>query len=162
MIDVNFDNTNLWGLMGALKMRDRIRLFKGALHRSANELKNEAARILMSEVNVRDRSAMRKTIWTKVYTHTAGFRVSVAGNNHLYPSRMRNRKGGVRMLPLGRWLETGTTENRETGKGYFRGQLPSIGFLAKAQANIGDRVNENLRANIVTVMTREAKKYGCL
>lgn len=162
MIDVDFNSDNLWGLYTALSMRDRARIFRSAMRRSANELKAEAFKNLVKAVHVRDRAAMRKTIWTKIYTRTAGFRVSVAGNNHCYPSRMKNRKGNVRELPLARWLEDGTQESRRTGKGYLRGQLPAIGFLGEAAEQLRESTTSRLQSNLMTYIEKEARKYGCI
>ena len=163
MIDVDYDDKNLWGLVQALSMRDRVRIFRGAMRKSANDLKRLAGDILIRDLkNVRDRSALKKTIWTKVYTRTAGFRVTVAGNAHLYPSRMRNKSNEVRELPLGRWLEEGATDRKTRKGGYARGSLPAIKFLGRANEQLEPRISEMLEEHYFEYVTKEAKKYGCI
>jgi hypothetical protein len=162
MIDVNCNADNFWGMIQAMKPSERKRVMKSAMRRSATMLKDRAAEILLSRLSsVRNRSAMKKTIWTKVYDRTAGFRVSVAGNSHLYPSRMRTKTGGMRALPLGRWLEEGT-KNRATSKGYARGSLPALKFMRQAKEGKEPKISEDLENNFMMEMQRIAKKYGCI
>lgn len=162
MIDVEYDASNFWGMTQAMGIRDRVRMMKSAMRASAGDIKRRAGEILISELSsVRNPAAMKKTIWTKVYDRTAGFRVSVAGNNHCYPSRMSTRKGTVRELPLGRWLEDGTGM-RSTGKGYTRGTLPAIGFLGRADSELQSSVSSRIEDHFIEQQKKIAKKYGCI
>lgn len=162
MIDIDCDYSNLWGMTQAMGIRDRVRMMKSAMRASANDIKRRAGEILISELaSVRDKAAMKKTIWTKVYDRTAGFRVSVAGNSHCYPSRMSTRTGRVRELTLGRWLEEGTAERR-TNRGYSRGMLPAIGFLGRADAEMQTTINDRIEDHFIEQQMKIAKKYGCI
>lgn len=162
MIDVDFNADNLWGFTQAMSPRDRVRLMKGAMRDAANDIKHRAADIMMSRLKeVRNRAALKRTIWTKIYDRSSGFRVTVAGNSHGYPSRMVNKQGGVRDLPLGRWLEAGTGE-RSTSKGYARGMLPAIGFLGQAVEELEESTSERLGDHFIERVKKEASKYGCI
>lgn len=155
MLEVDFNADNLWGLARAMSNRRRVAAMKSAMRRSANSLKGRAGEILLSRLrSVRDREAMKKTIWTKVYDRIAGLRVTVAGNRHPYPARQRE-------LPLGRWLEEGTG-NRQTGKRYARGVLPAFGFLGQANAEMGGSMSDDLQQRFLDEITKTAKQYGCI
>lgn len=182
MIELDYDDRNLWGLVSALTMQERTKIFKGVMRRGANDVKRRAYQILIGKLGtVRDRAAMRKTIWTKVYTRTAGFRVAVAGNGHPYPSLPRTKASralikearkdkvngkakvqkAARYVPLARWLETGT-KPRATKKGYARGSLPAINFLGQAIKELEPRISDQLEDHFLEYMQKEAKKYGCI
>lgn len=161
MIDFEYDERNIWGLVSALSMRDRVRVFKNAMRRSANEIKKRAGDILLSRLTVSKPSVMRKGVWTKVYDRTAGFRVAVAGNKHCYPSHTRTIHG-VRELPLARWYETGTEHRSTRYKGYARGALQPIGFLKQAVEELEPGINDRIEDNFFEYMMKEARKYGCV
>ncbi|MDE7402012.1 MAG: hypothetical protein K2M87_01220 [Muribaculaceae bacterium] len=162
MIDINVDHERLDALFRAMTPRERARGMRSVIRKCATQLKARAGEILVSKVNTRDRSALKKTIWTKVYDRSIiGFRVTVAGNNHLYPSRMKNSRGDVRELPLGRWLESGTAD-RTTSRRGGRGALPAIGFMKQANDEMEAGMTARIEENFTTVMTRIAKKYGCI
>ena len=165
MIDVDFNADNLWGMLQAMRPAERVRLMKAAMRRSARDVKDRAFELLVSRLrHVSNRTALKKTIWTKVYDRTAGFRVTVAGNAHTYPSRMRNSSGEVRELPLARWLEDGAglTAGRTTAKGYARGKLPALRFMKQAKEEMGPVISGRLEDNFEELMIRLARKYGCI
>lgn len=149
-------------MLQAMGVKERVRVMKAAMRRSANELKARAGDILIGSLaHVANRTAMKRTIWTKVYDRSTMFRVTVAGNAHCYPSRMKNRQGNVRELPLGRWLEEGT-DGRETSKGYTRGALPRVGFLSAANEEMEATISRRLEENFIHEMEKIAKNYGCI
>ncbi len=155
MIDVDVDAANFWGLLQAMDQKARVRVMRSTLRRAANDLKGRAFDVLTGKLrSLRNRTAMRKTIWTKVYSRTVGFRVTVAGNARPYPARQRD-------LPLSRWLEDGTG-TRQTKKGYARGTLPPLKFLETANRSTEGRVTDMLEEKFIEEMTRIARNYGCI
>lgn len=163
MTDFNYDDSNLRKLIDELGMKRTARALKTAMHRQANALKSHAARILFTKLNhVSNRAAMRKTIWTQVYRGVVGFRVTVAGNDHPYPTKPR-------AVPLGRWLEDGTSErtsvrtNQRTVLHYGanRGTLPRLGFLDQAVQEKEGSISAELEARFLDQIKKTAVKYGC-
>lgn len=155
MIDVDVDASKLWGLCSAMSYRDRMRSMKRAFAAGANRIKRRAGEILVSELGeVRDPKAMKKTVWTKVYSRVGGFRVTVAGNTHPYPAKQRR-------LPLGRWMEEGT-DGRDTKSRGPRGKLGAVKFLAKANDELKGSVSANLEKDFMEQLTKTARKYGCI
>lgn len=161
MIDCDFDASNYWGLIQAMRPSERMKVMRGSLRSTARTLKRRAEDILLSRLgHVRNRAAMRRTIWTKVYDRTAGFRVTVAGNAHCYPARQRE-------LPLARWLEEGTAERRTSKfRGSYlrlrRGQLRPVKFLAEANSQMEGRISAELSDKLIQETHKIAKRYGCV
>lgn len=183
MIDFNYDDSNFWGLYNAMLMKDRVQIFRNVMRQGANDIKRRAYQILIGKLgSVRDPAAMRKTIWTKVYSRTAGFTVSVAGNSHPYPSLPRakasrtlikeagkDKENGkakvekaVRNVPLARWLEDGTGPRTTKHGGYARGMLPAIGFLEQASKELESTISDHIEDHFFETMMKKAKKYGCI
>lgn len=155
------DTSRLDALIRQLSPRQLASLQRRGMLRAANDIKKRAVQILFRHLrHVRSRKDMRKSIWTYAYRGVPGFRVTVAGNRHLYPSRMRSG-GGVRELPLGRWLETGTYKKdpRKTRKGYTRGTLPAIEYLAQAEQELEPTTIARIEQYTVAQLERIAKKY---
>lgn len=162
MIDFDVNADNFWGLVQAMSYKERMKHMRRAFAAGAKRLQRRAGDLLIADLKgVRDSSAMRKTIWTKVYNRIGGFRVTVAGNNHPYPSRMKNRGGSVRKLPLARWMEEGTA-GRATKGGHNRGGLRPYKFLARANSQLAANVGDNLEKDFMTALEKTAKKYGCI
>lgn len=167
MIDYDYNDRNLWAFIHAMSLKERTKVLRSTFRRSANEIKRRAGEILLTKLrDVRDPKAMKRMIWTKVYTKTAGFRVTVAGDRYYYPSRMKNKQGGVRELPLARWIATGTPmpgkPERRTDRGYYRGELPQIDFLGQARNELEARVMDEIEDRFLEQAMREAQKYGCI
>lgn len=163
MIDAEIDSSQFWGLLQAMDGKARVRVMRATLRRAANDLKGRAFDVLTGKLrSLRNRTAMRKTIWTKVYDRTPGFRVTVAGNAHTYPSRMTAKGGATRELPLARWLEDGTGQRTTRTGGHARGSLPALKFLETANAGLKDRITDMLEEKFIGEMTRIAKNYGCI
>lgn len=157
MTDFVYDDSNLRQLIRELGPRLTARALKTSMVRQANTLKSHAARILFSKLkHVGNRGAMRKTIWTKVYKGVPGFRVTVAGNFHPYPTKPR-------AVPLGRWLETGTAlrSSKRNGNGANRGSLPQFGFLAQAVEEQEGNISAELEKRFMDQIKKTAVKYGC-
>lgn len=161
MIDFDFDDRNLWGMVQAMSPKERVRLMKGAMRASARTIKRRAESLLLDRLDhVSNPTAMKRTIWTRVYNQVAGFRVTVAGSTHCYPAKQRE-------LPLGRWLEDGTGERFTRGtalrrKKSRRGRLGAVRFLADAGAELEGSISSDLCENFKKQMIRVAKKYGCI
>lgn len=162
MIDFEFDDKNLWGMVQAMSPKERVRLMKGAMRASARTIKRRAESLLLDRLDhVSNPTAMKRTIWTRVYNQVAGFRVTVAGSTHCYPAKQRE-------LPLGRWLETGSKGERITRgtslrpKRSRRGRLGAHRFLTDACEEMKASMSADLCENFKKQMIRVAKKYGCV
>lgn len=157
MSDFKYDDSNLRKLINELGMKRTARALRTSLARQANSLKSHAARILFTKLNhVSNRTAMRKTIWTKLYKGVVGFRVTVAGNSHPYPTKPR-------AVPLGRWLEDGTSgrTSKRNGAGVNRGDLRRYGFLAQAVEEKESSISSELETRFMDQIKKTAVKYGC-
>lgn len=151
--------TRLFGLIRQLDSKERAKLMRGTMRSCANKLKAQAFKNLADAVHIRDRRAMRKTIWTKVYKRVAGFRVTTAGNKHLYPSRMKNKQGATRDVPLARWLENGTFTRSTRKGGHNRGFLPAVGFLRKASDSMAPGMVSTIEGELIKKLQKKAKEY---
>ena len=157
--DLAVDTRKLYGLLQAMTPHERLRHAKRALSAAARALKKRAEENLLGSLkHVSNRTSMRSTIWTKIYQGGTGFRVTVAGNSHPYHARQRD-------LPLGRWLEDGTTQRDTKGgkrKAQRTGALDSIGFLGRAVEELGPGIENNLEEFLLDELAKTAKKYGCI
>lgn len=162
--DLEFEASKLYGFYDALSQKKQVSLLKSAIRRCAKKLKAAAEQELFTSVNSTRPTALKKGIWVDVYSRTAGFRVSVAGKKGMTPYRGKERK-----VPLLIWLEDGTTSDRKTrqfkGNTHIHANRGGISkprlFLKKAEDRMRSSISDELETEFLTVVRREAKKYGC-
>lgn len=171
MSDFNVDTRRLFALLGKLSQKERTRMLKNAMRRSSTDIKKHAQGILLQSLrHLSNRTSMKRGIWTKVYTSSPGFLVTVAGNKHCYTpldirkvtdsdGRKRTVKKKKRSVPLARWLETGTDARTTRKGGYTRGTLQSIGFLEETLDQKAPRTVAYLEDEIINQIKKTAKKY---
>ena len=83
-VDFRVDTTRLEKLIASLTPRRRAALLRSAMRRPRRDIKKRAEAIMLSGVgHVRDRRALRKGIWTRVYKRTPGFQVTEIGRAHV-------------------------------------------------------------------------------
>ena len=162
--DFRVDTTRLEKLIASLTPRRPAALLRSAMRRPARDIKKRAEAIMLSGVgHVRDRRALRKGIWTRVYKRTPGFQVTVAsrkpGDVNHYPSRMRSG-AGARMLPVALWLEGGTADRVTRKGGYARGGLRAIGFLTQAKQETEASTVRRIEEETVKRLEKLAQRYG--
>lgn len=158
------DTTRLEKLIASLTPRRRAALLRSAMRAEANRLKRLAAPLMFQGVrHVRDRRALRRGIRTYAYKLSAGFLVSVKprkkDNRTFYPSRMASKRFGTRMIPLAMWLEGGA-DGRRTKKGYARGELKPVRFLARVESRESGSTVRRIEEETVKRLEKLAQRYG--
>lgn len=157
---ITVDMSRLYRLIREIGPKERRKLLRGSLKASANKLKKRAFEILKPKLKtIRNPRALKREIRTKVYKRITGFGVSVAGNKNLYPSRMKNRRGEVREVPLARWLEAGTYTRKTRDKGYGRGFINAYKFMQQAEREMAPGLIRTIETEVIKKLQKKAKEY---
>lgn len=161
-----YDDDNLVAMFGKLDEKARRQALRGGMRRVSNKVRKDAQSGMASSVKG-STPGLRRSIWSKVYSRVAGFKVSV------YPVR-GTKKGYYRSsspardLPIARWLELGTKERRRGSiKGGRRhggrtGRIMAYRFMERAERKVAGSVSKEMQDEVRGYVLKVAKKYGCM
>lgn len=161
-----YDDDNLVVMFGRLDEKARRQALRGGMRRVSARVR-KAAQSGMAFAVKGSTPGLRRSIWAKVYSKVAGFKVSV------YPVR-GTKKGyyrgsrASRDLPVARWLDLGTKERR---LGFVRGgrkgggrtgRIMAYQFMENTERKVAGYVSREMQDEVRGYVIKTAKKYGCL
>jgi hypothetical protein len=161
-----YDDDNLVAMFGKLDEKARRQAVRGGMRRASNKVRKAAQAGMASSVKG-STPGLRRSVWSKVYSRVAGFKVSV------YPVR-GTKKGYYRSsspardLPVARWLDLGTKERRRGSiKGGRRhggrtGKLRPYAFMESTERKVAGSVSKEMQDEMRGYVIKTAKRYGCM
>lgn len=177
---ITFDSERLGKLLEELEPKRRMQAVKGGFRKTAEMVRKQAVSNLRASglKSKGDQKGLEKGIRKVLYKKTAGFRVTVGTKSASRKTGKgeagfhTNRRGQKKPVVL--WAEGGTKDrNTKTSakfgrmlnfrkkKGHYTGRMKEYGFMEKTEAQVKEKVTEELRKQMEENITRIAKKYGC-
>lgn len=152
-------------MFSELSPGNRAKVFRGALRRTATQVRRMAVGYLLNS-GLRHAKEMQRGIRKGVRRKDLGFFVTVAtGSNG--QGQHRNRFG--KLKPVLSWAEDGTNlrKTRSSSRSYIRkrkghttGSMPAYGFMAASRQRLGG-IEAGFRTNLADSVVKIAKRYGC-
>lgn len=177
---IYYDDTQLQKMFEALEPKARVRMFKGALRRSATAVRRVAVANLRARMQGSS-PALEKGIRALVFKRTLGFRVTVGTKRASKDGKKKaqgfhtNRRGLDKPVLI--WAEDGTQRrytgvHRSSAKRYqravanrskkgYRGKMPALRFMEDTKNQSLPTISARLQDEIVNGVVKTAKKYGC-
>lgn len=182
MAEIVYDDSRLQAFFASLSVKERAKLFRGALFGAADMVKKDASAKLHQKLDAP--KAIDKHIRTAVWKKKIGFRVTVGpkskGKGRAKVAKKKtNRREYLPMILV--WAEMGTEDRfagvrnrRAKGRylaeakdrlrsGYrtgYRGRMPAGRFMAETKTAVNGKVTQYLRTSIQNKITKLAQKYG--
>lgn len=165
------DMTRLYRMIDEMEPLTLARTLKGMMKKEANTLRKRSLEILLPKLSgpPRDLEAFKRMTWAAPYKKEPGFVVSVFPlKSRLYPSRMENKRGETRYLPLGLWLEKGTYSRKTRITYSFKPQYwaeKSRGFmvgkhaLGEAEQQQREQIINRIEEDAIVRLKRRVKRY---
>ena len=168
---IQFDADKRTKALMELDPKRRMRTMKGAFRRAANKVRKQAAGNLRRS-GINTKTGLAKGIRSVVWKKKPGFRVTIGtkkanrngkGERGFHTNRQKLKK------PILLWAETGTKERYTKSKtkffvrkkkGHYTGRMKSTGFMDKTEADMKDRITDDLRQAMEESITKALKKYG--
>lgn len=167
--ETNYDPAVWTRFLDELTPAQLRKALRSGLRREATRVKRLAVqRLRGTTLNVH--GGMEKGIRTVVYRRGTGFKVTVkpkVGGRTENKGFHTNRRGQLK--PVLAWAETGTRLRRTKTKtrifrrsrhGHYTGYMAGYHFMADAEREAPQTVEQNLGRDLETAITKAAKKAG--
>ena len=166
---LTYNDDNLQRLFAELDVKKRVKAFRGAFRREANNVRKTAINNLRG--SIRTDKDLEKGVRAKVFKRATGFRVTIGTTMRKGTAQYgyhKNRRGLLKPILI--WAEGGT-ELRHTKtrtrvfargrKGHSTGRMKRYGFMRQTSEQVQGTVTNDLHNEVINNVIKTAKKYGC-
>lgn len=168
MIKVDYDIHRLQQLFIELEPKRRVQALKGAFRRGANRVKRTTVGFIRADI--RKDKDLERGVRALVFKRTPGFRVTLGTRRtkKKVSGFHTNRQGLSKPILI--WADAGTKQRHtksktrvfvRSRKGHNTGSMPAYGFIRRARQSTEATMTKGLHDDVIEVLIRTAKKYGC-